>query len=102
MVRLRGTAVKTYVGENGKIEKANVERYINGEKVSDYTIVIGSVLVVKPLNKQKLKHRDRRVQVLSFKESDSDRSYGESKVNVRFLDNNRRGVIEIGDLDTFE
>lgn len=79
-----------------------MERYINDERVSKYTLLIGSILVVKPLNKQKLKHRDRKVEVLSFKESESDKRYGESKVNVLFLDNNRKGVIEIGDLDTFE
>ena len=99
---MRGTSIKTYVGNYGNIEKAEVERNINDEIVSKYTIVIASVLVVKPLNKQKLKHRDRKVQVLSFKELENDKLYGESKVNVKFLDNNRRSVIEIGDLDTFE
>lgn len=99
---MRGTSIKTYVDEHGNIKKADVERYINDERVSKYTLLIGSILVVKPLNKQKLKHRDRKVQVLSFKESENDKLYGESKVNVKFLDNNRRGVIEIGDLDTFQ
>lgn len=99
---MRGTSIKKYVDEHGNIIKADVERYINDERVSKYNLLIGSILVVKPLNKRKLKHRDRKVQVLSFKESNNDKPYGESKVNVKFLDNNRRGVIEIGDLDTFE
>lgn len=64
---MRGTSIKSYVDDNDVIVKAKVERYINGGKISDYTIVVGSILVVKPLNKQKLKHRDRKVPVLSFK-----------------------------------
>lgn len=99
---MNGTSVKSYVDDNNLIVNAKVERYSNDEKVSDYTIAVGSILVVKPLNKRKLKHRDRKVQVLSFKENDYGMAYGELKVNVKFLDNNRRGVINIGDLDTFE
>ncbi|MGE7835609.1 hypothetical protein [Viridibacillus arvi] len=45
---MRGTSIKSYVDDNDVIVKAKVERYINGEKVSDYTIVVGSILVVKP------------------------------------------------------
>ncbi|WP_157059152.1 hypothetical protein [Viridibacillus arvi] len=47
-VSMRGTSIKSYVDDNDVIVKAKVERYINGEKVSDYTIVVGSILVVKP------------------------------------------------------
>ncbi|MFC5587570.1 hypothetical protein ACFPRA_01435 [Sporosarcina soli] len=92
-----GTEVKFYEDEDGLILKAKVKRYIKEEIVSDYTITIGCELIVKPMNKRKLKHRDRRVQVLSFNRN----KYG-SRVNVKFLDNNRRGIIEISDLDTFK
>lgn len=95
---MRGTEIKSFEGENGLIEKAKVRRFLSDEKISDYTIVIGSELVVKPMNKQKLKHRDRRVKVTSFNES-NDLGL---RVNVIFLDNNRRGIIDIKDLDTFE
>lgn len=97
---MQGTSIKSYVDDNNVIVKAQVERYLNGENVSNYTIEIGSILVVKPLNKRKLKHRDRKVQVLSFREN--ERRYGGLRVNVKFLDNNRRGVIEIDDLDSLE
>lgn len=93
-----GTEIKSYKGESGLIEKAKVKRFKNDEKISDYTITIGSELVVKPINKRKLKHRDRRVKVMSF---NLNREYG-LRVNVKFLDNNRRGIIEVSDLDTFE
>lgn len=95
---MRFTELKIRHDENRVIEKVYVRRFLKDKKVSDYTITIGKELVVKPLNKQKLKHRDRRVQVLSFNEN---REYG-LRVNVRFLDNNRRGIIEIDDLDTLE
>lgn len=85
LLKNRGTSIKTYVGEHGKIENVEVERYINDERVSKYTLLKGSILVVKPLNKQKLKHRDRKIQILSFKESESDKRYGESKVNGKFF-----------------
>lgn len=95
---MRGAKLKIFEDENGIIEKVMVKRFIKDDKVSDYTITIGKELVVKPLNKQKLKHRDRRVKVLSFNEN---RDYG-LRVSVKFLDNNRRGIIEIDDLDTLE
>lgn len=95
---MRGAEIKILHDQNGIVQKVKVKRFINDEKVSDYTMTIGTELVVKPLNKQKLKHRDRRVQVLGFTEN---RDYG-LRVNVKFLDNNRRGIIEIDDLDTFE
>ena len=95
---MRGTEIKSFKGENSLIEKAKVRRFNKDEKISDYTINIGSELVVKPMNKQKLKHRDRRVKVTSFNESKDPGL----RVNVIFLDNNRRGIIDIKDLDTFE
>lgn len=95
---MNGTETKFLKDKDGLIVKAKVRRFIGSEKISDYTINIGCELVVKPMNKQKLKHRDRRVQVLSF---NSSNEYG-SRVNVKFLDNNRRGIIEISDLDEFE
>lgn len=93
---LLGTEVKSYEDESGLIVKAKVKRFIKDEKVSEYTIQIGSELVVNPLNKRKIKHRDRKVKVHSFNENSE---YG-LRVNVKFLDNNRRGIIEISDLDT--
>lgn len=82
--------------DSGVIQYVDVERSINSETISKYTLRVGSELVVKLLNKQKLKHRDRRVQVLSFIEEPG--MYG-LRVNVKFLDNGRRGKIKISDLD---
>ncbi|WP_313893873.1 hypothetical protein [Psychrobacillus sp.] len=95
---MNGTDIKSYESDQGLIVKAKVKRYKNDEKISDYTITIGTELVVKPMNKQKIKHRDRKIKVISFNFS---KDYGQ-RVNVIFLDNNRRGIIEISDLDTFE
>lgn len=92
------TQIKTFHDEVGNLTAAKVQRFHKDEKTADYLITIGQELIVKPLNKLKLKHRDRRVQVLSFNEN---RDYG-LRVNVRFLDNNRRGIIEIDDLDIAE
>ncbi|PIC87964.1 hypothetical protein CSV72_02110 [Sporosarcina sp. P20a] len=94
---MNGAEIKFYKDRSGLIAKADVRRFIDSDEISEYTITIGSELVVKPMNKQKLKHRDRRVKVLSFNLSDT---YGE-RVNIQFLDNNRRGIIEIRDLENF-
>lgn len=93
---LRGTSIKKMTDNNDVIRYVEVERFIDGKMVSKYMFKLGSELVVKPLNKQKLKHRFRKVQVLSFID-DSD-MYG-LRVNVKFLDNGRRGKVEVADLD---
>lgn len=97
---MRGTSIKCLVNDDGVIEEARVERYINDEKVSKYKIKVGSELIVKPLNKQKKKHRDRRVKVIKF--INDQARYGDLRASVLFLDNNRRGIVEVSDLDTFE
>jgi co-chaperonin GroES (HSP10) len=76
-------------------EILKVKKTKKGEVLSKFTIKIGDELVVKPYNKLKLKHRDRRVQILSFVQHDR---LG-LRAKVKFLDNNRLGFVEIEDLE---
>ncbi|MDR9795235.1 hypothetical protein Q4O60_01745 [Aeribacillus pallidus] len=86
--------IKILKSANG-IEKIKVKKTHNGNQLSKFTIRIGDELVVKPHNKLKLKHRDRRVQVLNFTEHDR---FG-LRARVKFLDNNRYGFVGIEDLE---
>jgi hypothetical protein len=65
------------------------------EKERRVTAVIGAEYEIDPLNPQKKKHRGRRCVVLDFVRDDRGQAY---KVVVRFLDNNRRGRVDIDDL----
>lgn len=58
-------------------------------------VQVGKEMVVKPLNKQKLKHRDRRVIINKI----TDEGFKGVKASVKFLDNNRSGKIDVVDLD---
>lgn len=76
-------------------EKIKVKKTHNGNLLSEFIIKIGDELVVKPHNKLKLKHRDRRVQVLNF----TEHARLGLRARVKFLDNNRFGFVEIEDLE---
>ncbi|HBZ09140.1 MAG TPA: hypothetical protein DEO65_04520 [Bacillus bacterium] len=96
---MRGVDVRFYLNDESLIEKARVKRYIDQEKISEFTFKIGSELVIKPLNKQKKKNRDRRVQILGFdKRNEKDLE----RVKVKYLDTNRNGFVEIDDLDVLD
>lgn len=91
-----GHKITRYLDEYGEIEKVKVVRYNNSDSISTLIIKIGSELVV--VNKR-LKHSGRKVKVISFKkEKEDDKKYG-LRVNVKFLDNDRRGIISVEDLD---
>jgi len=88
--------ITKYFDENGEIEKAKVLRYDNSDVVSTVSITIGSELVVA---NKRLKHFERKVKVINFKkENENNEKYG-LRVNVKFLDNGRRGIIFAEDLD---
>lgn len=90
---------KIFKSDKGEIEWMKVKRFKKEEKVSDYTIKIGSKLVVNQLNKQAKRNRGREVEVIGF----PDRTYdGERKVRVRYLDTKRPGMVEVGDLDNIK
>lgn len=93
--------VKTmlYKDENGSVQKIKVERFKKEEKISDYTMKVGSKLIVNQMNKQAKKNRGREVEVIGFPERSYD---GERKVRVKYLDTNRPGMVEVGDLDTID
>ncbi|MDP1441924.1 hypothetical protein [Priestia megaterium] len=76
-------------------EKLKVKKLYNNKTLSQFTISIGDELVVKPYNKLKLKHRDRRVQILKF----TNHSRLGFRARVKFLDNNKLGFVEIDDLE---
>lgn len=84
-----------------KVTKSNnviVKALINTTSKDIKRIVIvevGKEMVVKPLNKQKLKHRDRRVIINKITED----GFKGTSATVKFLDNNRTGKVDITDLD---
>lgn len=93
---MNGVKTNVYVDDEGNIQKIKIQRFKKQEKVSDYTMKIGSKLVVNQLNKQAKKNRGREVEVIGFLKKSYD---DERKVKVRYLDTNRPGKVEIGDLD---
>lgn len=78
------------INKDGMVEKAKVSVYKDSEIIRKVDIKVGKELVVKPINKQKLKHRDRRVIITKFLED---------KVAVKFVDTKRNGKVDIEDLD---
>lgn len=92
------TTLKVYASDIGEIQKIKVQRYKKEEKVSDYILKVGSKLVINQLNQQAKKNRGREVEVTGFKTSTNQRNPILAK--VKYLDTNRPGAVEIGDLDT--
>lgn len=86
-----------YKENNNVITDVNLIRKKDGVILTDITFNIGDTLIVKPMNKQKLKHRDRRVKIIGFLKDDLGNV---DKASVKFLDNNRNGRVEIIDLDS--
>jgi hypothetical protein len=72
-----------------------IKKTKKGEVLSQFTIKIGDELVVKPHNKLKQKHRDRRVQILNF----TQHPRLGIRARVKFLNNNRIGFVKIEDLE---
>lgn len=89
-----GASLKFLTNDFDAIEKVEVERYSKNTLVSNFSFSIGSELIIKPLNKQKIKNRDRRVKILGFIEKNH------ARVRVKYLDTNRNGIVDIADLDT--
>lgn len=88
--------IKRYYDENGEIERVKITRCGNTGDASTLVIAIGSELVVA---NKRLKHYERTVKVINFKtEEENNVKYG-LRVNVKFLDNNRRGIIFVEDLN---
>lgn len=76
------------------IDKVIIETNSN-EVERDVIIKVGKEMVVKPLNKQKLKHRDRRVLINKI----TDDGFKGVRASVKFLDNNKSGKVNVVDLD---
>lgn len=66
-----------------------------GNRWREITAVVGAKYEVRPLNPQKQKHRGRQCEVLDFVRDDIGHA---QKVEVRFLDNGRRGRVDMFDL----
>jgi hypothetical protein len=80
--------------DKGMIQKAVINR--NSKEIEDKIIVtVGKEMIVKPLNKNKLKYRDRRVIINKV----VDEGWKGIRASVKFLDNNRAGKVDIIDLD---
>ena len=87
---------RIYKNDKGEVEWIKVKRFKKEEKVSDFKMKVGSRLIVNQLNKQAKKNRGREVEVIGFPERSYD---NERKVKVKYLDTNRPGRVDIGDLD---
>jgi hypothetical protein len=72
-------------------------RLLYGSAERKTTVRIGGEYVVKPLNPRKKKHRDRPCVVIGFVPV-SEQHPRDVVAKVRFLDNNRTGRAELGDL----
>ena len=68
-----------------------------GAQERKVVLKVGEEYVVQPLNGQKKKHRDRRCVILDFVPV-SDAHPRDVVAKVRFLDNNRIGRTDLGDL----
>jgi hypothetical protein len=68
-----------------------------GSQQRNATIKVGKEYVIQPLKSLKKKHRNRRCVVLEFVRV-SDSHPRDIVAKVRFLDNNRIGRAELGDL----
>jgi uncharacterized lipoprotein YehR (DUF1307 family) len=86
---MRISNIKIYT-KGDIIEKVQVSN-----NVRNVEIKVGKEMVVKPLNKLKKKHRDRRGVITKFV---SDPRAG-IKVQMKFSDTNRTGKVDIEDLD---
>ncbi len=58
-------------------------------------VEIGQTCVVQPANPRKTKHRDRQCVVLGFEEATDG---GPARAEVKFLDTNRKGKVDVEDL----
>lgn len=92
-----GTRITRHLNEDETIEIVDLVVTKDIEVLRKLQIKIGGEFVVKPLNPRKKKHRDRRVIIRKFLES----NYGLT-VQVQFIDNKRIGKVEIDDLDIIE
>jgi hypothetical protein len=72
-------------------------RVHHGSTERKTTLEIGGEYIVKPRNPQKEKHRDRPCVILDFVPV-SEQHPRDVVAKVRFLDNNRMGRAELGDL----
>ena len=88
--------VEAYKNKDGVIKKINVKRKIKEEVISSFDCEIGGIYVVNPINKLKLKNRDRKVEIIKF--INNYRNTGDLRASVRFLDTNGKGFIKIDDL----
>lgn len=86
--------IKRIRSANGS-EKIKVKKTYNDNLLYEFIFNIGDELVVKPHNRLKLKHSDRRVQIVKFTEHPR---LG-LRARVKFLDNSRFGFVDIKDLE---
>lgn len=84
-----------YRNEDKTIKKVVITTTKQEEILKEISIEIGKEFIVKPNNRQKLKHRDRRGIVQNFSVSEK---HG-LRVGFKFLDTNRIGKVDIEDLD---
>lgn len=90
------TKIKTHHDTSGSLVKATIIKYKDNKILTSLDIKIGSELFV---SNKKLKHFGRKIKVMSFKKEDPSQTKYGLRVNVKFFDNERRGIIFVTDLD---
>jgi hypothetical protein len=86
---VRASNIKIY-NKNDIIEKIKVSNDVRSVEIK-----VGKEMVVKPHNKLKKKHRDRRGVITKFVSDPR----GNIMVQMKFSDTNRIGKVDIVDLD---
>lgn len=89
------TQITSHVDDNDALQYLTVKHEGGPANGRSLKVEIGKEYGVQPPNPQKLKHRGRRCTVLDWVLDDIGSVMG---VAVRFIDNNRRGRVDIGDL----
>lgn len=89
------TDIKKYYDGDGNIEKIKVTKYLGEQVISKFSIKPGDELIIKPFSQKGLKNKERKISVIDFY---TDGKYG-LRVDVKYLDNGRRGKVDIPDLE---
>jgi len=84
-----------FLDDDGNIESVKVEKYLGNSMMSKFTIKLGSELIIKPFSHKGYKNKGRKVKVVSFVTNEKS----SLRVDVKYLDNGRRGKVEIEDLE---
>lgn len=81
---------KELVTDQNVVVEVKVNTKMSDGSKDKFTLKLGQEYVVKPDNKQKKKHRDRRIIIHKFLE--------DGRASVKFKDSNRVGKVDLEDI----